>query len=282
MLTVTGVSLFLLSFVYSVGANCWAAGGCGAGLCCSAYGYCGAGPEYCGTSGGGACRTYGCPAGQCCSQYGYCGNTAEHCGGGGVVAGGSGAGRCGAAGCPAGTCCSAHGFCGNTAAHCGGVTYGNCRATACGAGLCCTVGGYCDYIGAHCVAYRSLSGKKAPSLEGEFQGEATIYNASLAGANFTSCGFSRFLSFDEDGEKVYTAALNEAHFDPYTIRGIPSSNPICQKKAIVKGPEGEIVVRFVDRCRGCSERTIGLTHDGFVAVAGKVGTGHTDITWQFL
>ncbi|PVH85012.1 hypothetical protein DL98DRAFT_584069 [Cadophora sp. DSE1049] len=66
--------------------NCRSAGDCGGGMCCSQYGYCGSGAEYCGgsgvatapvpssTSGG------GCPAGMCRSKWGYCGTGPEYCG----------------------------------------------------------------------------------------------------------------------------------------------------------------------------------------------------------
>jgi len=288
------VSLLLLSLVYSVAGNCWA-GSCGAGLCCSAYGYCGSGAAYCGGGGGGGCQG-GCPAGQCCSQFGYCGTSAEHCGWSGAGgynpgAGGynpgnggynPGNGGCRATGCPAGNCCSSHGFCGNTAAHCGGTAYGNCGASGCGAGLCCSQYGYCGSYGTHCAVAKFLSGKQAASLEGEFQGEATYYNEIMAGSNYSTCGTSRARSLDEDDHKIYTAALNEYQFDPYTAEGIPSTNPICQRKAIVKGAKGEIVVRFVDRCQGCNQGDIALTYDGFMAVAGDFGDGHTDIMWHFL
>lgn len=88
---------------------------CAPGLCCSQYGYCGIGPEYCKspatlpmgrdmltaiyeqgghvtatalpdippmvTSGPqGSCRSAGdCPAGMCCSKYGYCGSGSAYC-----------------------------------------------------------------------------------------------------------------------------------------------------------------------------------------------------------
>jgi len=57
----------------------------------------------------------------------------------------------------------------------------------------------------------------------------------------------------EENEIVYAAALNQVQFDPYTVNGIPSTNPVCQKKALVKGPKGEITVRFIDRCPDCQE-----------------------------
>ncbi|CAF1239144.1 unnamed protein product [Rotaria sordida] len=391
LVAATGVSFVLLSLLYSTAGNCLVGGGCGAGLCCSAYGYCGTGAEYCGTAAG-TCGAYGCPAGQCCSRFGYCGNSAEHCGGGGAVinpggggqcwgagcpagtccsahgfcgntaahCGGTGYGNCGVtscaaglccsrygycgayathcyygkflsrkqpaslegefhgeatyynetmvgcgnsaehcggggavinpggggqcwgAGCPAGTCCSAHGFCGNTAAHCGGTGYGNCGVTGCGAGLCCSRYGYCGAYATHCPYGKFLSRKQPASLEGEFHGEATYYNETMAGSEYSTCGTSRTRSLDESNEKIYTAALNEVQFDPYTVDGIPSTNPICQKKAIVKVVKGEIVIRFVDRCHDCKKGDIGLTYDGFMAVAGELGSGHTNIVWHFL
>ncbi len=91
------------------------------------------------------------------------------------------------------------------------------------------------------------------SIEGEFQGQATYYNATKVGSDYSTCGIERARSLDEGDQKVYTAALNQAQFDPYTVDGIPSNNPICQKKALVKGPQGEVTVRFVDRCPECKQ-----------------------------
>ncbi|CAF0947874.1 unnamed protein product [Adineta steineri] len=300
LVTVTGVSFLLLSFTYSVAGNCLV-GGCGAGLCCSAYGFCGNTVEHCrggavavpaapvAAPAGGGCRATGCAAGQCCSQYGYCGTTAEHCGG--VVAApaapaapiiNGGSGNCRATGCPAGSCCSAHGFCGNSAAHCAGISYGGCGATGCGAGMCCSQFGYCGASATHCAIAKFLSGQQPASLEGKFQGQATYYNETMASSDYTTCGTSRARSLDENSERIYTAALNEIQFDPYTVNGIPSTNPVCQKKAIAKGINGEIVIQFVDRCLDCKEGDIALTYDGFMAVAGDIGNGHTSIEWRFL
>jgi hypothetical protein len=52
---------------------------CAAGLCCSVYGYCGTGPDYCSTGAcdGGVGGT--CAAGLCCSIYGYCGTGPGYC-----------------------------------------------------------------------------------------------------------------------------------------------------------------------------------------------------------
>jgi len=296
MITIGCVSLLLLSFVNSIAGNCLLGGGCGAGLCCSAFGACGSGAQYCGAGGsiypgwsgapygGGDCRVVGCGSGYCCSPYGYCGQSAEYCGGGAVVvvAAVSNVGQCRATGCPSGSCCSQYGYCGNSGAHCGLVSYGNCGATACGAGLCCTRYGYCGSIGAYCALQKSAGDIQPASLEGEFQGQATYYNETKVGSQYSTCGIERGHSLNEDNEKVYGAALNQAQFDPYTVNGIPSSNPICQKKALVKGPKGEITVRFIDRCPDCKEGNLALTQEAFIAVAGELGTGETNVEWHFI
>lgn len=99
------------------------------------------------------------------------------------------------------------------------------------------------------------------SIEGVFKGQATYYNETRVGSDFSTCGTERARSLDEEDQKIYTAALNQVQFDPYTVDGIPSKNPICEKKALVKGPQGEIVVRFVDRCAECKE---GKTKNNFI------------------
>jgi len=104
----------------------------------------------------------------------------------------------------------------------------------------------------------------------------------MASTDFSTCGTSRARSLDENNERIYVAALNEVQFDPYTTDGIPSTNPICEKKAIAKGAKGEITVRFVDRCRGCKQDEIALTHEAFMAVAGELGDGVTNVVWHFL
>ena len=75
--------------------------GCDAGLCCSQWGYCGTGDDFCGTGcQAGACysgQTCGCDASLCCSQYGYCGTGDDYCG----------------TGCQAGPCYSSGGGGGN-------------------------------------------------------------------------------------------------------------------------------------------------------------------------
>lgn len=111
----------------------------------------------------------------------------------------------------------------------------------------------CGSVGAYCARKRSMDNSTAATLDGEFQGRATFYNESKAGSDYSTCGTERARSLNEGDEKIYTAALNQAQFDPYTVDGIPSNNPICQKKALVRGPQGQVIVRFVDRCPDCQE-----------------------------
>lgn len=67
---------------FVIAGNCLIGGGCGAGLCCSPFGFCGSGVQYCGAVGpvypgwtgvpfiAGDCRVVGCAPGYCCSPYG--------------------------------------------------------------------------------------------------------------------------------------------------------------------------------------------------------------------
>jgi len=86
---VTGLTLLTTSLANPLAAlenrqagACSATVPCPSGFCCSQYGYCGTGPQYCqpqtGTCVGGVGGT--CAAGLCCSPYGYCGTGVEFCG----------------------------------------------------------------------------------------------------------------------------------------------------------------------------------------------------------
>ena len=109
----------------------------------------------------------------------------------------------------------------------------------------------CGTAGAYCALQKSANTQAPAPLEGEFKGKATYYNETQAGTQYSTCGIERAQSLNEGNIQVYAAALNKDQFDPYTVDGIPSNNPICQKKALVKGSRGEIIVRFIDRCPDC-------------------------------
>ncbi|KAK9418922.1 putative LysM domain-containing protein [Seiridium unicorne] len=125
------------------------------GDCCSPYGHCGTGPDYCVNTNGTATQDGSCGPdhggttctpqfGTCCSIYGYCGNGTDYCGPGNCFSGTcdpdtggpSTNGECGptfagnktCTGTQFGTCCSKSGFCGSTSDYCAGP---NCYSGAC-------------------------------------------------------------------------------------------------------------------------------------------------------
>lgn len=122
----------------------------------------------------------------------------------------------------------------------------------------------CGTYGGYCALGKSMKNVDAASLEGEFKGEATFYNETLVSTDYSLCGTERARSLDDGEQKVFTAALNKIQFDPYTVDGIPSKNPVCQKKALVKGPAGEVIVRFVDRCPDCQQGKDGKSAEEFL------------------
>ncbi|KAJ1913068.1 hypothetical protein IWQ60_009366, partial [Tieghemiomyces parasiticus] len=152
LLAFVAAPIFVAAQGVPSGGSCNASTPCAAGLCCSQWGYCGTGPEYCGSKpptstsqGGGGPKptdvsTDGscnankvCPGTQCCSQWGYCGAGDAFCGAGcqnGPCTGGpkpstsqggggpkptdvSTDGSCNANKvCPGTQCCSQWGYCG--------------------------------------------------------------------------------------------------------------------------------------------------------------------------
>jgi hypothetical protein len=97
-------------------------------MCCSEFGYCGNGAEYCNGTPvdipcGGENRGNGvCPdTSMCCSEFGYCGNGADYCGETPVdiTCGGGNRGN-GICSDPS-MCCSEFGYCGNGAEYCDGT-----------------------------------------------------------------------------------------------------------------------------------------------------------------
>jgi len=131
------LALFGASFVLA--QNC----GCAPGTCCSQWGYCGTGPDFCGAGcregcpsssgngggGGGGCN---CAPGLCCSKYGYCGVGNDFCGDGCQQncpgpAPQPVTGNGGGCNCPAGQCCSKWGYCGVGNEFCGDGCQQNCN-----------------------------------------------------------------------------------------------------------------------------------------------------------
>src|SRR6266487_3525695 len=72
--------------------ECSASNPCKVNACCSKFGHCGFGPDFCGTGCQAMCDAkpecgqYSddpiCPLNVCCSKFGYCGTTSDFCGDG--------------------------------------------------------------------------------------------------------------------------------------------------------------------------------------------------------
>lgn len=83
--------LFLLLHYVSVAysSTCSKQTPCDNGACCSQWGNCGYGPDFCGTgclsncNAKSECGKYGkqekCPLNVCCSEFGFCGTTDDFC-----------------------------------------------------------------------------------------------------------------------------------------------------------------------------------------------------------
>jgi expansin (peptidoglycan-binding protein) len=95
-------------------------------------------------------------------------------------------------------------------------------------------------------------------------GAARFYAANGSGA----CGFPRV----PRGEELLVAAVNDADWD--------DSGP-CGACARVSGPEGEVVVRIVDRCRGCPDGGLDLSPQAFDRIASR-SDGKAAITWSLV
>ncbi|XP_048548705.1 root-specific lectin-like [Triticum urartu] len=142
-----GVAVVLAFAVTTHAQRCGEQGSgmeCPNNLCCSQYGYCGMGGDYCGNGcQNGACYTSKrcgsqaggklCPNNLCCSQWGYCGLGSEFCGVGcqnGACSTDKPCGKnAGGRACTNNYCCSQWGSCGIGPAYCGA----GCQSGGCGA-----------------------------------------------------------------------------------------------------------------------------------------------------
>lgn len=93
-----------------------------------------------------------------------------------------------------------------------------------------------------------------------FSGEATYYNATGTGA----CG-------QATQDSALVAALNGAQY----------SKANCGRCASIKGPNGTVVVKLLDKCPGCSFGDIDLSTTAFSKIA-KLSAGRVKITWSFV
>ncbi|CAF1594749.1 unnamed protein product [Didymodactylos carnosus] len=110
------------------------------------------------------------------------------------------------------------------------------------------------------------------TIGGTFSGEATHYSVSVG---YTACGTLH-------GDHEMLAALNAAQFDPHTPSGNPNKNTLCQRQAQVTGPQGNVVVRIVDKCPGCRYGDLDLSEAAFRQAVGPLGIGRAKISWKWV
>jgi len=94
-----------------------------------------------------------------------------------------------------------------------------------------------------------------------YLGEATWYDAHSANA----CGMSLA------GSDYMVAAMN----------GDQYKKSLCGTCARIKGPDGEVTVKIVDLCPGCSMGDIDLSEEAFAKIA-DLDDGRVKITWSFV
>lgn len=94
-----------------------------------------------------------------------------------------------------------------------------------------------------------------------FSGEATYYDADGTGA----CGFKA------TPNALMVAAMNKAQY----------KKSLCGQCIHVKGPKGEVTVRIVDLCPGCSMGDVDLSRQAFQAIS-PLSAGRVKISWSFV
>ena len=137
---------------------------CKDGRCCSIWGWCGNGDDWCdnrapitGTCGGGDVGDGLCADGRCCSKWGWCGSGSDWCDNPPSTIKYCGNGKVGNGLCVGGECCSKWGWCGDGDAWCDNppsIDYcgnGHVGAGVCNNGLCCSMWGWCGGGDAWCL-----------------------------------------------------------------------------------------------------------------------------------
>ena len=92
------------------------------------------------------------------------------------------------------------------------------------------------------------------------EGIATYYDATGDGA----------CMFGPSPDDLMVAAMNADEYD---------NAALCGAYVKVNGPDGEVMVRIVDLCPGCSTGHLDLSREAFAQIA-ELYLGRVDITWQ--
>lgn len=103
--------------------------------------------------------------------------------------------------------------------------------------------------------------KAQPVLFGPVNDGVITYYAADGSGN---CGFPA------TPDNLMVAALNTIDYDTAAL---------CGSYIKVVGPKGEVIVRVVDRCPGCSDNHVDLSPAAFEKVA-DLSLGRVDVQWQ--
>jgi hypothetical protein len=103
----------------------------------------------------------------------------------------------------------------------------------------------------------------------EYSGELTWYDVGLG-----ACGFTNV-----DGDHI--VAISHTIFDSYST-GNPNTNPLCGKYVSIQGKDGQThQAKVVDRCVGCVEGDLDLSHEFFNTVTSNGDGRVSGMSWSW-
>jgi hypothetical protein len=103
----------------------------------------------------------------------------------------------------------------------------------------------------------------------EYSGDLTWYDVGLG-----ACGVTNV-----DGDHI--VAISHVIFDAYST-GNPNTNPLCGKYVSIQGKDGQThQAKVVDRCVGCVEGDLDLSHEFFNAVTSNGDGRVSGMSWSW-
>ncbi|KAG9884578.1 hypothetical protein KCU94_g18123, partial [Aureobasidium melanogenum] len=103
----------------------------------------------------------------------------------------------------------------------------------------------------------------------EYSGDLTWYDIGLGACGETSV----------DGDHI--VAISHVIFDAYST-GNPNTNPLCGKYVTINGKDGQAYqAKVVDRCVGCAEADLDLSHEFFNSVTSNGDGRVSGMSWTW-